>query len=352
MDLKRGYLVWLTLPVLLVTGFVGWKGLSHAPKAATPAAGPPARGGSGTGRSGPGSVTTEDVDFLSGGIRLRGTLYAPAGPGPHPGVVLAHGRTELGRRHPLFVMMAKRLAEKGYLVLTFDFRGFGQSDGPHEVQSPDDLDFRADVSQALTFLSETGLANPRRLFLVGHSFGGGVVLGAGLADSRVNKVVSLSPPRRCYELYFGEHPTNRSDLQRMMAQCMHLRRAVPMELLYPVLMQLIPDVLPDHPHHPPVLFIQGGLEDSRDVAFLKGVFDRMTDPKGYEVIDGAQHYFGVPRDAAIESAATAVCRPRIMNELIDRINKWFRGVPASPAAERSGGIDGFRDVLDAARNGR
>lgn len=350
--MKRGYLVWLTPPVLLVTGFVCWQRMSRAPKAATPAARPTARGRARTRRSAPGPVTTKEADFLSGGVRLRGTLYMPGRSGPYPGIVLAHGRTELGRRHPLFVVMAEGLAEKGYLVLTFDFRGFGQSEAPHEVHTPNDLDFRTDVSQALTFLLETRLVNPRRMFLVGHSFGGGVVLAAGLADSRVNKVVSLSPPRRCYELYFGEHPTNRSDLQRMMAQCMHLPRSVPMELLYPVLSQLIPDILLNHPQHPPVLFIQGGLEDGRDLAFLKGVFDRMTDPKGYEVVDEAQHYFGVQRDATAASAATAVYRPKIMKELIDLINNWFRGGQGSPAEEMSGGIDGFRHDPRAARYGR
>ena len=37
------------------------------------------------------TIPTQRVDFLSGGIRCAAWLTLPAGPGPHPAVVLVHG---------------------------------------------------------------------------------------------------------------------------------------------------------------------------------------------------------------------------------------------------------------------
>lgn len=323
MRLRGASIARLAIYVALLGGFVWWRTWSRGRPASTPIA----RGSSPSPLTPARRVKRKEIDFTSGEIRLRGTLSTPDTRPPHAGVVIAHGRTPLGRRHELFVVMAERLAEKGCAVLTFDFRGFGQSGAPPVIDSPDDLDFVADVSAALSFLESTGVVNRNRLFLIGHSFGGGVVLAAALSDPRVNRVVSISPPRRCEELYFGAHPTNRMDLQRMMTQSMNLGKPAPIELLYPVLKTMIPDVLPAHPTHPPILFIQGGLEATADLEFLKRIHESMTEPKGYVVIADAAHYFGTPIDTS-EQGATF--RPKVMRELVDSINAWFRSAPHRP----------------------
>ena len=49
--------------------------------------------------------------------------------------------------------MAKELAERGHTVLTFDFRGFGESEDPRRYETFSDLDFVHDVSSALSYVS-------------------------------------------------------------------------------------------------------------------------------------------------------------------------------------------------------
>lgn len=42
----------------------------------------------------------EEVRFTSGDITIAATLFLPLGPGPHAGVVIAHGSDPASRRNP------------------------------------------------------------------------------------------------------------------------------------------------------------------------------------------------------------------------------------------------------------
>jgi dienelactone hydrolase len=68
-------------------------------------------------------VHLEDVNFISQGTRLAGTLYTPQI--SHAAVVLVHGSGQELRMREFAVL----LAESGCAVLTFDKRGVGTSEG-------------------------------------------------------------------------------------------------------------------------------------------------------------------------------------------------------------------------------
>lgn len=70
-----------------------------------------------------GSIKTENVIFESEGIKLVGTIYSPES--PYSAVVIVHGSDSV----PRMSKMAKLLAKNGILVLTYDKRGVGESDG-------------------------------------------------------------------------------------------------------------------------------------------------------------------------------------------------------------------------------
>lgn len=69
------------------------------------------------------SIKTENVTFESEGIKLAGTIFSPER--PHSAVVIVHGSDSV----PRMSKMAKLLAENDILVLTYDKRGVGESDG-------------------------------------------------------------------------------------------------------------------------------------------------------------------------------------------------------------------------------
>ena len=75
----------------------------------------------------PVTTPTERVDFSSRSIRCAAWLTLPAGPGPHPAVVLAHG---LGATHDMMLAQYEQhFAAAGIATLAFDYRNIGASDG-------------------------------------------------------------------------------------------------------------------------------------------------------------------------------------------------------------------------------
>jgi hypothetical protein len=66
----------------------------------------------------------ERVSFpAEGAVTLRGTLYLPETPGPHPAITMAHGYG--GTTKHGIEPFAAVFAEEGFVVLVHDHRGFG-----------------------------------------------------------------------------------------------------------------------------------------------------------------------------------------------------------------------------------
>ena len=132
----------------------------------------------------------ESVRFYSEGVRLEGDLYRPAGADPEDvraGIVLCHGYT--GVKSLYLPDNARVLTEAGYFVLTFDYRGWGASEGPRTRLAP--FSRVADVQAALTFLGTRPGVEPAHLGLYGTSYGGATAIWAAALDERVRCVVSV-----------------------------------------------------------------------------------------------------------------------------------------------------------------
>ena len=70
----------------------------------------------------------QDVEFAGeGGVTLRGWLYMPDSPPPHPAITMTHGYAGV-KEHGLD-RFASAFAAAGFVVLVHDHRGFGASDG-------------------------------------------------------------------------------------------------------------------------------------------------------------------------------------------------------------------------------
>jgi pimeloyl-ACP methyl ester carboxylesterase len=81
--------------------------------------------------------------------------------------------------------MPQRLAQQGYLVLAYDFRGYGDSAGGGT------LNFDADLRGAIDFVRQQGAT---RIILLGSSMGGTTSLKAAATES-VAGVITLSAPQ-------------------------------------------------------------------------------------------------------------------------------------------------------------
>src|SRR5580700_10160840 len=130
------------------------------------------------------------VTFYSEGVKLAGDLFLPAGLQPgkrRAGIVLCHGYT--GVRSIYLPDNARVLAEAGYVVLNFDYKGWGDSDGAKTRLAP--YSRMADVQAALSFLAAQGEVDPDRLGLYGTSYGGATVVFVAAIDPRVKCTVSV-----------------------------------------------------------------------------------------------------------------------------------------------------------------
>ena len=134
----------------------------------------------------------EKVAFYSSGLRLSGVVYRPSGSTDHgsrPGVVLCNGYTTVKELY--LPPLATAMAEAGFVALTFDYRGFGESEGPPGRLIP--MEQVEDARNAITFLGTQPDVDSARIAVFGTSFGGGIAIVAAALDSRARAVVSNMP---------------------------------------------------------------------------------------------------------------------------------------------------------------
>jgi pimeloyl-ACP methyl ester carboxylesterase len=126
------------------------------------------------------------IEFSSGNTEIvRGVLFEPTAPAPHPAIIFAHGFLST---HDEFGDYPEKFCQRGYLVLAIDFRGHGASDGMRGLISEDRM--VEDLQHALDFIeAQPGIDN-KRIALFGHSLGGGAVLCTTARDARVAAVVA------------------------------------------------------------------------------------------------------------------------------------------------------------------
>src|SRR2546425_11146344 len=106
------------------------------------------------------------VTFYSEGCKLVGDVYYPDDLRPgekRAGIVLCHGYT--GVKDLYLPDNARALNEVGYVAMTFDYKGWGESGGPRSRLAPDSR--VGDAQAALTFLGTLPEVDPRRLRIFG-----------------------------------------------------------------------------------------------------------------------------------------------------------------------------------------
>ncbi|MBT2117458.1 alpha/beta fold hydrolase [Dyella sp. LX-66] len=117
---------------------------------------------------------------------LAATLHLPEQPGPHAAVLLCHGFC--GTQPLLLPAFAAAFAQAGYVAVTFDYRGFGESGGERGRLVPSmQID---DILAVLGWLKAHDQVDAQRIGLWGTSLGGGHVMGAAARDAGVRCVVS------------------------------------------------------------------------------------------------------------------------------------------------------------------
>jgi alpha/beta superfamily hydrolase len=190
----------------------------------------------------------QHIIFPCGELKLEGLYYGLEAEGPVPGVAVCHPHPLYGgsMHNNVTYAVAEALVKAGIAALLFNFRGVGRSEGRHGGGIAE----QQDISAGLDWLLEQKHVVKTRLGLAGYSFGGGVALPVACADGRVRCFALISP-------YFEESPIS------LLKGC-----------------------------RKPKLIMGGGRDDMVPPADVEQYGEEAAEPKTYEIIKGADHFWG------------------------------------------------------------
>jgi carboxymethylenebutenolidase len=164
-------------------------------------------------------VAPQIADVRSGELHLKGYFWKPAGPGPFPAILFNHGSGADDAQHTAGRTMADAASDlapfflkHGYAFFYLCRRGQGLSadQGPftqallkqaeaksaearkqlhYQLITGSQLD---DALAGLTFLKAAPDVDPKRIAIVGHSFGGMLTLLSGDHDSTIRAEVAFA----------------------------------------------------------------------------------------------------------------------------------------------------------------
>lgn len=132
------------------------------------------------------------INFESDGVNLSGLLYIPD---THkegeklPAMVIT--RPASGVKEQTAGLYAKKFAEKGYITLAFDPKGFGDSEGIPQMEDP--FSVISDNTNAYTFLASLPQVDTARLIGAGVCMGAGHAVASSSNDPRIRATVAISP---------------------------------------------------------------------------------------------------------------------------------------------------------------
>ncbi|PHQ14133.1 CocE/NonD family hydrolase [Marinobacter profundi] len=148
--------------------------------------------------------TTNDDIVIRGsdGINLEANVFIPtSGESSYPAIVFINS---WALNEYEYLAAAGRLAEQGYIVLSYSSRGWGNSGGLVDTAGPKDMD---DFSRVLDWLLANTATDPERIGAAGISYGAGISLLAAAHDDRVRAVAAMSGWGSLVEaLYAGQTP--------------------------------------------------------------------------------------------------------------------------------------------------
>jgi pimeloyl-ACP methyl ester carboxylesterase len=135
-------------------------------------------------------LAEEHVKIPSAGLKLSASVRVPDGikPGEKRAAFLVLHGFGSNKDSSNVMSPAKVLNELGYVTLRFSMRGCGDSEGdPGRVICLEQVE---DTRNALTWLAQHPAVDPKRIAVVGSSFGGAVAVYTGGVDERVAAVIS------------------------------------------------------------------------------------------------------------------------------------------------------------------
>lgn len=239
--------------------------------------------------------------FTSEGQTLRGNFVLPDGSGVFSGICKFHGfpgsSDQVGG-------IATRLAEAGFAVLTFDFRGFRSSEGHFRLAGE-----IKDAQAAVKHFMASGHISPEWIGIYAASYGASVAIMEAINNPLITAVVLRAP---VYDPFaFAKSPVIPVAIEELLRTAPHEIHG----LTDPIIREgLIENMIRDgrqfnamkeiHKLKCPLFIITGDADQRVDLAGVTRLFEAATEPKEMVVVPGADHKLTNP--LAYEQTVNAI----------------------------------------------
>ncbi len=267
----------------------------------------------------------DDIDFrtatiMSEGTRMAAEIFAPKSPATEklPTIVMSHGWGGVAAH---LRPDAVRFARAGYLVVTFDYRGWGASDSrviltkPQPPRSADNkftaeveeirevvdpIDQTTDLANVVNWVWGEPQCDRQRIGLWGSSYSGGHVVYVAARDPRIKATISQVPALDSRGSAIGDDQTEKTFAEASArahgelgypepgAKVIGNLRGAPIR---EKLMQYAPVEDADRVPYCAMLFVLAENEelfDNKDHGIK--AYERATGPKKLVIVPDIQHY--------------------------------------------------------------
>lgn len=234
----------------------------------------------------------EFVFFLNKGERITGMLHIPKEI-PVPGIIFCHGFT--GNRvesHRLFVHAAREMCKRGFVILRFDFRGSGESEGLFENMTISEE--VSDLKVAIDWFYNREEVLKDKIGVIGLSLGGVIAILTAAQDERIKAICTWSTPAELKELQdtakniFGEMKIEKLIIKKYidLPSGDRIGKKFLIDALKHNILESIEKISPR-----PILIIHGTKDQLVPVSHAEKLFEKAKDNKEIFLVKDADHTF-------------------------------------------------------------
>lgn len=233
-------------------------------------------------------MNKERISLKADGIKLVGQLYSPSAEGgkTYPTLCLCHGipagPPDPGDRG--YAALAEMFCAQGFIVLIFNFRGAGESEGDFDI-----LGWSRDLEAAIDYLYQLEAVDKSRISLMGFSGGAAVAVYVAARDKRASSIVTCACPaefsrfrsREGRDAFIAQ--SRRSGIIEDSSFPPSVEEwAQGFEIISPL--QWVDKISPR-----PMLIVHGDSDDLIDIDQAQRLYHRAGEPKELFIVKGGEH---------------------------------------------------------------